>query len=266
MLDSFDRSITYLRISVTDRCNLRCTYCMPAEGVKFLHHADILSFEEIVEVVQEAVELGISKIRLTGGEPLVRKNITELVSMISAIDGVKDLAMTTNGTMLRELAQPLKDAGLMRLNISLDTLDPVDYKNITLQGDIRDVFDGIDAAIDAGFKTIKLNCVLWQNSNQKSVQELKMFAEKRNISLRLIHQMNLSTGEFSVIEGGDAGNCERCNRIRLTADGHIKSCLFSDDLYHVRTMGAARALKEAILHKPACGTFNHSHKIHQIGG
>lgn len=266
MLDSYNRAITYLRISVTDRCNLRCAYCMPMSGITFLEHKDILSFEEITAVVKEAIQLGITKIRLTGGEPLVRKNIVELVKQIAAIKGIDDLSMTTNGTLLEHLATPLKEAGLQRLNISLDTLNPDDYKSITKHGSIQDVFKGIEAAKDAGFKLIKLNCVLWKEIDKQAIDDLKQFAKKNNLELRFIHQMNLSTGEFSVIEGGNAGNCEQCNRLRLTADGHIKSCLFSNDLYAVRALGAKQALLEAIKNKPACGTFNNSHSIHQIGG
>lgn len=134
--DRFNRSINYLRISVTDRCNLRCRYCMPEDGVCLMDHSEILSFEEITEVVRVAVALGIDKFRITGGEPLVRKDILTLVSQIASVEGVKDLSMTTNGIFLEEMAKPLKEAGLKRLNISLDTLDPEKFAHITRGGDL----------------------------------------------------------------------------------------------------------------------------------
>lgn len=137
MIDCKGRVINYLRISVTDRCNLRCKYCMPAEGVTLVNHSKILSFDKIAEFAKEAVSMGIDKIRITGGEPLVRKGITELISMISSIEGVKDLSMTSNGILLSEFAHDLKKAGLMRVNISLDATDPVRYREITRGGDVR---------------------------------------------------------------------------------------------------------------------------------
>lgn len=139
MFDSYNRHINYLRVSVTDRCNLRCEYCMPAEGISLMQHSDILRFEEIVEVVKIAVGLGVDKVRITGGEPLVRKGIVELVSMISKVDGIKDLGMTTNGILLEEFALPLKNAGLHRINISLDTVEEERYFKITRGGDLRKV-------------------------------------------------------------------------------------------------------------------------------
>ena len=137
MFDSYKRKIDYLRISVTDRCNLRCTYCMPAEGIQMLRHEDILSYDEITEVIREAVALGVDKVRITGGEPLVRKGIVNLVAMISAIPGIRDLAMTTNGILLSDHAYELKAAGLHRVNISLDTTDPEEFRRITRGGDIQ---------------------------------------------------------------------------------------------------------------------------------
>ncbi|MDD5694804.1 MAG: radical SAM protein, partial [Bacteroidales bacterium] len=147
MYDRFNRPIQYLRISVTDRCNLRCVYCMPEEGVVPLKHSDILSYEEILEVVGVAIESGIQKIRITGGEPLVRKGVVSLVSRVSSLKGIRDLSMTTNGILLEEFARPLKDAGLHRINISLDTLDPDRYRQLTRGGDITRVLKGIMAAL-----------------------------------------------------------------------------------------------------------------------
>jgi GTP 3',8-cyclase len=146
MFDRFNRKLNYLRISVTDRCNLRCTYCMPEEGIRLFSHKDILTFDEIAGFTEVAVLNGVSRIRLTGGEPLVRKGIVTLVKMISAIKGIEDLSMTTNGTLLKQYAQDLHDAGLHRVNISLDTIDPVKFRTLTRLGDISDVFEGIDAA------------------------------------------------------------------------------------------------------------------------
>lgn len=155
MFDRFNRKINYLRISVTDRCNLRCVYCMPEEGVVLLDHKEILSFDEIVDVAKTAVRKGVDKIRVTGGEPLVRNGIIDLVKMIGEIDGIKDFSMTTNGILLSKYADDLANAGLHRVNISLDTLDPEKFKQITRGGDIQKVFDGIEAAKKAGLNPIK---------------------------------------------------------------------------------------------------------------
>src|SRR5450759_933453 len=157
MLDRFDRNINYLRISVTDRCNLRCSYCMPEEGIQLLRHADILTFDEITQFTRVAVENGVTKVRITGGEPLVRKGVTALVRMISDIEGIEDLSMTTNGVLLNQFAVDLKNAGLQRVNISLDTIDPEKFKAITRTGDINDVFEGITAAKNAGLSPVKIN-------------------------------------------------------------------------------------------------------------
>lgn len=166
MFDRFNRKLNYLRISVTDRCNLRCTYCMPEEGIKLFRHEEILSYDEIVEFTRIAVANGVTKVRLTGGEPLVRKGIVSLVRMISEIDGIRDLSMTTNGTLLKEYARELRDAGLHRVNISLDTIDPVKFRSITRFGNIGDVFDGIDSARNAGLFPIKINCVVKESKDE----------------------------------------------------------------------------------------------------
>src|SRR5664280_2578531 len=160
MLDRFNREINYLRISVTDRCNLRCRYCMPEEGIRLLRHEDILSFDEITGFTKAAVRNGITKVRITGGEPLVRKGIVSLVKMVASIDGIKDLSMTTNGVMLKEFALDLKKAGLHRVNISLDTADPDRFSQITRGGNINDVMSGIISAKDAGLLPVKINCVI----------------------------------------------------------------------------------------------------------
>ena len=266
MLDPFNRQIHYLRVSVTDRCNLRCIYCMPPEGIQRVQHEDILGFGEIVNVVDEAVKLGVDKVRLTGGEPLVRKGITDLVRMIAAIPGINDLSMTTNGILLGSFAEELKAAGLHRVNISLDTTDPEEFSRITRGGDIHKVFKGIEAARKAGLTPIKLNCVVRHSSNEEHAEQVREFAMRNNLQVRFIRQMDLATGQFSVVEGGEGGHCAVCNRLRLTANGIVKPCLFSTLGYHVRELGAKQALEMAIANKPGCGTVNHSGHFFNIGG
>lgn len=266
MLDSFNRNINYLRISVTDRCNLRCHYCMPEEGIKMLNHTEILSFNEIVEIVKFAVSKGIDKIRLTGGEPLVRKGILDLVRMISEIDGVSDLAMTTNAIYLEKYADELKNAGLNRINISLDTINPEKFKSITRGGNIEDVFNGIKAAQRVGFNPIKVNCVVLNSSQENDAKEVAKFCVDNDLDIRYIHMMNLETGEYSIVEGGDGGNCTKCNRLRLTSNGLLKPCLFGDIQYNIRELGVEKAFELAIDNKPKCGTYSKSNKFYNIGG
>ncbi len=266
MLDRYNRNINYLRISVTDRCNLRCKYCMPESGIKLLPHKMILTFDEIVEVVKTGIKLGINKVRLTGGEPLVRKGIVELVSMIWNVEGVKDLSMTTNATFLADFAEDLKNAGLQRVNISLDTLNPETYRLTTRGGNIKYVFEGIEAAKKAGLSPIKINCVVMNSSQEKDAKEVSRFCEENDLKVRFIHQMNLSTGEFSIVEGGDGGNCVKCNRLRLTANGKIKPCLFNDLEFDVRELGIEEAYNQAVLNKPKSGTYNKSGEFYNIGG
>jgi len=266
MLDSYNRIISYLRISVTDRCNLRCRYCMPEDGIQLLKHEDILSFDEIVEVVRQGVVLGITKIRLTGGEPLVRKGIVGLVSMIAKVPGIEDLAMTTNGQLLAEFAQPLAEAGLMRVNISLDTVDPEKYNRITRGGDLSKVISGIEAAKQAGLVPVKINCVIANSPDEPDAVGVSDFAKENGCEVRFIYQMNLKEGSFSVVEGGDGGDCDRCNRLRLTANGKVKPCLFGEEEYDVRELGIEKAIQLAVVNKPACGTKNHRNDFYNIGG
>ncbi len=173
--DSFQRPVDYLRISVTDRCNLRCIYCMPAEGINLLPHEDVLSYEEIHRVAATAAELGIKKVRITGGEPLVRIDLSRLIRMLAQIDAIDDIALTTNGILLAQYADELKTAGLRRVNISLDTLKPDKFKLITRGGDLDSVLEGIDAAGAAGLNPIKINAVVMAGSND---DELLDFARK----------------------------------------------------------------------------------------
>ena len=265
MFDRYNRPINYLRISVTDRCNLRCTYCMPEEGVRLIDHSDILSFEEIADFTRMAVSRGITKVRLTGGEPLVRKGIVELVEMLAKIDGLEDLTMTTNGILLAQYAADLKHAGLNRVNISLDTVNPESYCQITRNGELAKILEGIEVAQKVGLGPVKINCVLLGQPDDDS-RKLKQFCEERGLKLRFIHQMNLKTGEFSTVEGGDGGNCTQCNRVRLLANGDIKPCLFSDLAYNIRKLGHEEALDRAVGNKPRSGTYNRSGEFYNIGG
>jgi cyclic pyranopterin phosphate synthase len=266
MFDRYNRHINYLRISVTDRCNLRCRYCMPEEGVRWLNQDDILSFEEIVNVVRSATLMGINKIRLTGGEPLVRKDIVRLVGMIAEIRNVKDLALTTNGILLSELAVKLRSAGLMRVNVSLDTLDPVKFKALTRGGNLQQVLNGIQAATETGFDPVKINCVVSGSSEEEDTRQVKEFALLKGLQVRFIHQMDLETGKFGIVDGVEGGNCRICNRLRLTANGMVKPCLFSEQEFSVRELGAEQALIAALESKPLKGCVNRIGRFYNIGG
>ena len=266
MKDRYGREITYLRISITDRCNLRCVYCMPADGVPLLSHDDILSFEEIAEVTKTAVSMGVFKIRLTGGEPLVRRGVPALVRMLKDIPGVRDLAMTTNGILLGEFAQRLADAGLMRVNISLDTLRPERYAEITRGGDVRQVLAGIAAAQTAGLSPVKLNCVVSESPEEPDAREVGEFGRQQDLEVRYIKQMDSATGKFSVVVGGVGGDCPHCNRIRLSANGLVRPCLFADIGFSVRELGPEEALRRSVLHKPEAGGPCSHNWIRATGG
>jgi cyclic pyranopterin phosphate synthase len=266
VLDQFNRNLNYLRISVTDRCNLRCRYCMPEEGIKLLRHEDILSFDEIAGFTRIAVNYGISKVRITGGESLVRKGIVTLVSMLALIDGIKDLSMTTNGILLKDFAGDLKSAGLHRVNISLDTVDKEKFAFITRSGSLENVFEGIDAAIEAGLVPVKINCVIKQSKEEKEAHDVTEFCRKKNLEIRYIRQMDLVNGHFSVVEGGTGGDCAICNRLRLTSNGKLKPCLFNDSEFDIRELGYEKALQGAVEQKPECGTRNFTGEFYNIGG
>jgi cyclic pyranopterin phosphate synthase len=266
MIDRFGRKIDYLRISVTDRCNLRCRYCMPPRGVQLLRHEDILSFEEITDVAQCAVGFGVTKIRLTGGEPLVRRGIETLVGLLADIKGLADLAMTTNGLLLSKYARALANAGLRRVNVSLDAIDPDSYAAITRGGDVKQVLAGIEAARLAGLNPVKINCVVGPDDEGRNAKDVAEYAEKEGLEVRFIQQMNLAAGSFHVIEGGSGGNCPICNRLRLTSDGQIRPCLFSDQSFSVRRLGAAEAIMQAVANKPQAGSACSNRPIHTIGG
>jgi len=270
MTDSFGRIINYLRISVTDRCNLRCIYCMPAEGVPVVAHEQILSYEQILAFTRYAVSRGICKVRLTGGEPLVRKDIIVLVRSLAAITGIKDLGMTTNGILLTEMARELKEAGLQRLNISLDTLNPDKYRELTRGGDLNRVLLGIRTARNAGFggpdSPIKLNCVILPDTGKEELVALCDFAREEGLKLQLIQYMDLKNGSFTRVDGGDGGDCPRCNRLRLTSTGILKPCLLSNAGYDIRTLGFEKALDTALRNKPEAGTYNSFETFNYLGG
>jgi len=239
---------------------------MPAEGIAMMQHSDILTFEEIIEVVDAAIALGVDKIRLTGGEPLVRKGITNLVQMIASKPAIHDLGMTTNGQLLEQFAQPLKEAGLHRINISLDTMNAEKYHQITRGGDIKKVLNGIDASIKAGLSPVKINCVISKSPSEPDALDVAEYGRKLGLKVRFIRQMDLEKGEFYIVDGGSGGDCSTCNRLRLTANGMIKPCLFNDMEYNVREHGAAEALKLAMGNKPSCGTINKHGEFYNIGG
>ncbi len=315
MLDRYGRDIRYLRISVTDRCNYRCRYCMPGDGVALCSHQDILSFEEITAIADAAVSLGITKIRLTGGEPLVRRGITDLCRMLKAIPNLSELSMTTNGSLLSDKAKELKAAGLDRLNISLDTLDPGKFQQITRVGTLSDVFAGIDAAEAAGFLRTKLNVVLIGGFNDDEILDFVALTEKRSLSVRFIELMPIGVcqswpkerfvstdallkavpalvpertdgvateyrvpgfaGTVGLISPLSHAFCDRCNRIRLTADGRLKPCLHAKDEIFLRGLSGdalLETMQKAIYCKPAAHRMDALHpssagrNMFEIGG
>ena len=273
LVDSFGRVVRDLRIAVTDRCNFRCTYCMPEEGLDWLPRDEVLSFEEIERIARILVDrYGINGIRLTGGEPTVRAHVTTLVAKLAAL-GV-DLAMTTNGTTLRMLAQPLRDAGLRRVNVSLDTLHTERFTEMTRRDELTKVLDGIDAAIDAGFDPVKINAVIERGVNDGELLDLAVFGRQRGVEIRFIEFMPLDAqgewgrqkvvsqdeivdtigsvfplervtargaapadrwryldgkGLIGVIPTVTKAFCGDCDRVRLTADGQFRTCLFAID-------------------------------------
>ena len=187
--DSYQRSIDYLRVSITDRCNLRCIYCMPPEGVPQMSHTEILSYEEIRTVVRAAAGLGINKIRLTGGEPLVRAELPHLIKMLSQIEGIQELSLTTNGTFLKKYALELKRAGLPRVNVSLDTLKPDKFRYVTRLGKLKDVLEGIEAAKEAGFQPVKINTVVMRGINDDEILDFAKMTYKEGWHVRFIELM-----------------------------------------------------------------------------
>jgi GTP 3',8-cyclase len=281
LVDAFRRPITYLRISVTDRCNLRCVYCMPEAGLPWIPKPDILTFEEIVSIVRAAASVGVRSIRLTGGEPLIRRELDRLVAMIAAIPGIEDIALSTNGLLLEAQAPALRAAGLARANISLDTLREDRFTAIARRPGLGKVLAGIDAAIAAGLAPIKINTVVMRGSNDDELEDFAKLTRERAVHVRFIEVMPVeenvglqrdawvssdevlerlrtlgelhpvpnphgngpartfayegAPGSVGVISPLAHDYCETCNRVRLSADGNLKLCLFGDHLIDLRT-------------------------------
>ncbi|MBE3580818.1 MAG: GTP 3',8-cyclase MoaA [Thermoanaerobacteraceae bacterium] len=280
MEDRFGRRINYMRVSITDRCNLRCRYCMPAAGVPLKSHDDILRLEEIVTLVEAAVQVGVRQVRLTGGEPLVRKNVVGLVGRLAALPGLEEVSLTTNGILLGPLARPLKEAGLGRVNISLDSLRPERYRYITRVGNLETVWRGIRAALTVGLTPVKLNVVVVRGFNDDEILDFARLARREPLHIRFIELMPIGTAaageaayvpvaeikrkveeEFTLeplealrgcgparsfrVEGGPGSIgfigalsehfCHRCNRLRLTADGKLRPCLYWEGEIDVKT-------------------------------
>jgi cyclic pyranopterin phosphate synthase len=326
LVDTFGRVHNNLRISVTDRCNIRCTYCMP-ETVRFLPRADLLTFEEIERVVRVAAGLGIDKVRLTGGEPLVRRELPALVARLAAVPGIKDVGLTTNGILLAPMAQALRDAGLRRINVSLDTMDPDRFRALTRRDGWEQVIEGILAAKGAGFAPVKLNALAIKGSTEDDVVPLARFAREHGLELRFIEYMPLDAGnlwdrsrvltaddildrltreigplapapdqdprapamDYDYLDGqGRVGLiasvtrpfCGSCNRLRLTADGKLRNCLFALDEADLRPLlregsndnALAEALQASVLGKWEGHEINTARFIkperlmHSIGG
>ena len=195
MKDSFGREITYLRLSVTDKCNLRCRYCMPADGVCTKSHVDMLTEEEMIMAVRAAASLGVSKLRITGGEPLVKKNIISICEKAAAVEGIKEVCLTTNGVLLPKMAKDLRSAGVSRLNISLDTLDPEKYAHITRVGTLDSAIKGIESALDAGFDRLKINAVLIGGFNDDEIASLAQLSKSYPADVRFIELMPMTDSE-----------------------------------------------------------------------
>ena len=198
MIDRLGRNISYLRISITERCNLRCRYCMPEDGICKLKHEDMMTEDEIIMAVEAAAELGITKLRLTGGEPLVKKNIVSICRRAAAVEGIQEVCLTTNGILLPKLAKPLKEAGVERINLSLDTLDPEKYAYITRIGKLEDFYAGLNAALDAGFQKLKINAVLIGGFNDDEIVPLAELTKQYPVDMRFIEMMPMyDSGDFN---------------------------------------------------------------------
>ena len=266
MRDGYGRDINYLRLSVTDLCNLRCVYCMPAGGVEKRRHEDVLTVEELEEIAQSAGRCGIRKIRLTGGEPLVRRGIVDICARTEAAPGVEEVCMTTNGLLLPKMAAELRRAGLRRVNISLDTLSPERYRELTRVGNIEDAVAGLRAALD-NFETVKINAVLIGGSSEPEIRQMVYITKDTPLELRFIELMPIgecahwpkerflansavleavpelepcgtsgvarlftlpdAKGKVGLISPLSSHFCPECNRIRVTPDGRLKPCLHS---------------------------------------
>lgn len=266
MYDSFNRDIYYLRISITDKCNLRCTYCMPEDGVTPLKHSSLLTYEQIAAITKSAVGLSFRKFRLTGGEPLVRRGVVDLVSMLKSIEGVDFLGMTTNGLLLPRFAGDLKKSGLDSLNISLDTLDPEFYRKITRKGNIEDVFAGIEAAKNAGFDKIKINMVVTEETRDNELASMKKFTLENGLILQRIRQYSLLQIKSDEQMYERPPSCGACNRIRLTHDGFLKSCLHGNQEIPVDFNDIKGSIIKTIHSKPFEGQTCTNRDMNSIGG
>jgi len=321
IIDKYFRRINRLRISVTELCNLRCIYCRPESGLELARHKDILTYEEIAVVVRHAVKLGIKSFRLTGGEPFARRNIEHLLYMLGNIQGIEDLAITTNGIYLKNYARVLKEIGLFRLNISLDSLEEAKFERITRGGKLKDVLDGIEEVLCLGFRNTKINVVAMKGINDDEFEEFARLTLERDLEVRFIEYMamnkaNLSSEDqfipmadiISIIEknnglvalpapelGSGAAKiykikgamgklgfvsavsqpfCNSCNRLRLTSDGKLRSCLLSGgevDLRIVlRNNPTEESLTDAFIRAANLKPPVHSGKghvvMHQVGG
>ena len=307
MTDQFGRTINYMRVSVTDRCNLRCVYCMPPEGVPCLSHRNILTYDEITRICRTGAGLGISRIKLTGGEPLVRRGLPDLLGMIREIPGIEQVTLTTNGTLLKDEINELVSNGLDTVNISIDSPDPDRYEKITRGGRLEDALAGLEAALSCTGLGVRVNCVPMQETPPEDIIGLASLAKDRELDVRFIEMMPIGLGKnFGMISGsrirslledrfGSAGLCAEnrgngpavyvrfpgfkgrigfidalshqfcssCNRIRLTSEGYLKSCLQYEtgvDLRQLLRNGAAdeevkNEMLKAIHEKPACHQF-----------
>ncbi|NWF91839.1 MAG: GTP 3',8-cyclase MoaA [Syntrophaceae bacterium] len=314
LFDPFKRKINYLRISVTDRCNLRCRYCMPDEGIPLIPHEEILTYEEIVRIVRVFATQGISKIRLTGGEPLVRKGVAELISRLSRIEGIEDLSLTTNGVLLKEFAQDLKQAGLKRINISLDSLRRDRFSQITRKDDFQRVWEGIEEALRVGLSPVKINMVAIKGLNDDEVESFAHLTFDLPLTVRYIEYMPSgngeewkeeeiltipqikarleklgpmipippdrwdgparryriqgAVGEIGLIGPVSSHFCDECNRLRLTPDGKIRTCLFSDEEIDVKEIlragGSDLDLKERLFVALRAKPERHQINTHQF--
>jgi cyclic pyranopterin phosphate synthase len=265
MFDSSGREIRYLRVSVTDRCNLRCVYCMPAEGVTLLRHEDVISFEKIRLVAAAAARLGFTKLRLTGGEPLARKGLPDLVAMLSTVEGIATLAMTTNGSLLAPVAGLLRRNGLDSVNVSLDTLDPARYARLTRGGRLEDAVAGIDAALEAGLP-VKLNVVALEDSGEEEIEGLKAWAARRGAAVQLIARYHLDEEKRDGGAYDRPPKCSGCDRLRLLADGSLRPCLHGDISIPVDWSDIEGSLARAVLAKPERGHVCTDLEVGQIGG
>jgi len=292
LVDRFGRVHSDLRVSLTDRCNLRCTYCMPAEGLAWIPAPDLLALDEMVRVVRLGTELGITEVRLTGGEPLVRPDVVEIIGRLTGLPRAPRLSLTTNGLLLAALARPLLEAGLSRVNVSCDTLSRETFQRLTLRDRLTDVLDGIAAARDAGLHPVKVNTVLMRGVNDHEAAPMLRWALEQGVQLRFIEQMPLdpqqgwnrammvtraeildrlardgfhlapldvrgaAPAEEFAVDGGRAtvgivGSvtnpfCDACDRVRLTADGHWRSCLFAQEEADLRSLVRGGADDEAV--------------------